>query len=117
VAIFDGKSNTGPEQFPLKRTPLNLILARDVDLSRSGMVVGHTSDGTTTSVTARDPERPEAGTIRLVFTADPVELRQWVISDEAGQETTVILGRMETGVDLGARMFNIVQEAQARGLR
>jgi outer membrane lipoprotein-sorting protein len=117
VAIFDGKSNTGPEQFPLRQTPLNLILARQVDLGRSGMVVAHASDGNTTSVTAQDPERPEIGTIRLVFTGDPVELRQWVITDEAGQETTVVLGRLETGVSLGSRMFNIVQEAQARGLR
>ena len=117
VAIFDGKSNTGPDQFPLSRTPLNLILARRVDLARSGMVVRHESDGATTSVTAQDPDRPEIGTITLVFTADPIELRQWVIRDEAGQETTVILGRLETGVDLGSRMFNIVQEAQARGGR
>ena len=117
VAIFDGKSNTGPEQFPLRQTPLNLILARRVDFARSGMVVAHTSDGNTTTVTAQDPERPEVGTIRLVFTDDPVELRQWVITDEAGQQTTVVIGRLETGVALGSRMFNIVQEAQARGLR
>ena len=116
VAVFDGKSNTGPEQFPLRRTPLNLILARQVDLSRSGMILSHTSDGTRTSVLAQDPEFPEYGTIRLVFTGDPVELRQWVITDEGGRETTVILGQLETGVSLGARMFNIVQEIQARGL-
>jgi len=115
VAIFDGKSNTAPEQFPLRRTPLNLILARQVDLSRNGMVVGHASDGPSTVVTAQDPEFPEYGTIRLVFTGDPVELRQWVITDEGGQQTTVILGRLETGVSLGNRLFNIVQEAQARG--
>ena len=117
VAIFDGKSNTGPEQFPLRQTPLNLILARQVDLGRSGMVVAHESDGNTTSVVAQDPERPEIGTIRLVFTGDPIELRQWVITDEAGQETTVVIGRLETGMNLGPQMCNIVQEAQARGLR
>jgi outer membrane lipoprotein-sorting protein len=116
VAVFDGKSNTGPDQFPLRRTPLNLILDRQVDLSRSGMILSHTSDGTRTSVVAQDPEFPEYGTIRLVFTGDPVELRQWVITDEGGRETTVILGQLETGVTLGARMFNIVQEIQARGL-
>jgi outer membrane lipoprotein-sorting protein len=116
VAVFDFKSNTRPEQFPLRRTPLNLILAARVDLSRSGMILSHTSDGTTTSVVAQDPEFPEYGTIRLVFTADPVELRQWVITDEGGQETTVILGRLETGVRLGARMFNITQEIAARGM-
>ena len=116
VAIFDGKSNTAPEQFPLKRTPLNLILASRVDLSRNGMVVGHAQDGPSTVVVAQDPDFPEYGTIRLVFTGNPVELRQWVITDESGQQTTVILGQLETGMSLGNRLFSIVQEAQARGL-
>ena len=115
VAIFDAKSNTGPEQYPLKRTPLNLILEREVDLGRRDMVMGHREEGPTTVVTARDPENPESGTIRLVFTGDPVELRQWVITDEGGSETTVILGELQTGVRLSARMFNIVQKAQSRG--
>lgn len=112
VAVFDGKSNSGPQQFPLRRTPLNLILARNVDLARANMVVGHTSDATTTTVTAQDPEHPEYGTIEMVFTAAPVELRQWIITDDTGAQTTVVLGALETGVTLGARMFNIVQEAE-----
>jgi outer membrane lipoprotein-sorting protein len=115
VAIFDAKSNQPPEQYPLKRTPLNLILAANIDLGRAKMVVGHTEDGTSTRVRAQDPENPEYGSIELVFTADPVELRQWVIIDDLGAETTVILGEMKKGVQLGARMFDITAETSARG--
>lgn len=116
VAIFDPKSNTGPENYPLRRTPLSLILDRNVDLTRANMVVGHDYDGTSTIVRAQDPEHPEYGSIDLVFTGPPVELRQWRINDDAGGQTTVVLGEMETGVQLGARLFNIVREVQARGL-
>ena len=112
VAVFDGKSSGGPEQYPLARTPLKIILADRVDLSRERMVTAHTSDGTTTTVTAQDPEHPEYGNIRLVFTDDPVQLRQWVVTNGAGEETTVILGEMVTGGSVPARYFNIVQEAQ-----
>jgi outer membrane lipoprotein-sorting protein len=114
VAIFDPKSNQPPEQYPLRRTPLNIILERNVDLGRAKMVVGHTSDGRTTSVVAQDPEHPEYGNIRLIFTDDPVQLRQWVITDEAGSQTTVVLGDLETGGQLSARLFNIVQETNQR---
>lgn len=114
VAIFDAKSNEPPEQYPLKRTPLNLILARDVDLARAKMVVGHEDDGTSTRVRAQDPESPETGTIELVFTANPVELRQWVITDDLGAQTTVILGEMKKGGQLGARLFDITAETAAR---
>lgn len=114
VAIFDAKSNQPPEQYPLARTPLSIILQRNVDLSRARMVVGHDGDATSTRVVAQDPENPEYGTIALVFTGNPVELRQWVITDDTGQATTVILGDMRTDVQLSARMFNIVQETSER---
>ena len=56
VGIFDGKSNLkNAERYPLKRTPLNLILERNVNLARRNMVVGHDFDGTATIVTAQDP--------------------------------------------------------------
>jgi outer membrane lipoprotein-sorting protein len=116
VAIFDGKSNVPPEQYPLRRTPLNLILAENVDLGRAKMVVGHKADGTSTRVTAQDPEHPEYGTIELVFTADPVELRQWVITDDLGQQTTVILGAMKKGGKLADSLFSITREMEKRGL-
>jgi outer membrane lipoprotein-sorting protein len=114
VAIFDGKSNQPPEQYPLKRTPLNLILGADIDLSRAKMVVGHFQDGTATHVRAQDPEYPEYGTIDLVFTADPLELRQWIITDDLGAQTTVILGEMKKGGELSALLFDINAEAAKR---
>ncbi len=114
LAVFDGKSNTGPEQYPLKETPLNLILARNVDLNRSGMVVGHDYDGTATTVTAQDPDHPEYGNIRLMFTAGPVELRQWVITDGSGAETAVILGEIQTGLSYPTATFSINAEVSNR---
>lgn len=116
VAVFDPKSNVPPQQFPLSRTPLNLILARKVDFTKSNMVVGHRDDGTATVVKVQDPAHPEYGNIELKFTGNPVELRQWVITNDAGQQTTVILGDLAKGVQIGARPFNIPQEIQARGL-
>lgn len=114
LAVFDAKSNTGPEQYPLKETPLNLILARDVDLTRSGMVVGHEYDGTATTVTAQDPDYPEYGNIQLMFTGDPVELRQWIVTDGSGAETTVILGEVETGLSFPTATFSINAEVARR---
>lgn len=116
LAVFDGKSNTGPEQYPLRETPLNLILAQNVDLNRSGMVVGHSFDGTATIVTAQDPDHPDYGTIQLMFTANPTALRQWVITDSAGTQTTVILGDMTTGMRFPTATFSITAEVNERGL-
>jgi outer membrane lipoprotein-sorting protein len=107
VGIIDGKSNDGPQGYPLNRTPLSIILARHVDLTRARMVTGHSSDGKATTVRAQDPEHPEYGNIELVFTSNPTELRQWVINDDAGNRTTVILGDLKTGVQIGNDSFVI----------
>ncbi|KEO53250.1 LolA family protein [Thioclava indica] len=115
VAIFDPKSNQPPEQYPLKKTPLNLILASNIDLSRNKMVTSYSSDGPKTLVTAQDPEHPEYGSIQLVFTAKPVELRQWVITDQAGAKTTTILNNLQKGGDYPTSLFSIdLQIAQER---
>ena len=115
VNIFDARSNAGPTVYPLARTPLALILDDTVNLGRGRMVVGHFEEGPTTSVVAQVPNHPEYGNIRLVFSADPTELRQWVVTDDAGSETTVILGTLRTGVSLGSLLFNLDAEMQRRG--
>lgn len=116
VAIFDGRSNTArPEQYPLARTPLNLILEANVNLAAAGMVVGHRQDGAKTLVLAQDPKRPELGTIELVFTADPTELRQWIVTDDSGARTTVILGALTKGRSYPASTFAIQSEITRRG--
>lgn len=106
VVIFDPKSNTEPETYPLNRTPLSIILARTVDLERANMVTGHGYDGTATIVTAQDPENREYGNIQLMFTADPVELRKWVITDSGGGQTTVVLQELQTGGEISDILFS-----------
>lgn len=111
VAVFDGKSNQPPEQYPLSKTPLNLILAKNVDLSRAKMVVGHTEENGLTIVTAQDPAHPELGTLQMAFSAAPVTLRRWMVTDEAGGQTTVVLGPLKTGESYATRLFSIQVEA------
>ena len=111
LAVFDPRSDE-PARYALNQTPLSIILARDVDLARANMVTGHTSDGLTTTVRAQDPENPEYGSIDLVFTGSPVELRQWIINDGDGGTTTVILGELDRDVRVPDRLFNIIAETK-----
>jgi outer membrane lipoprotein-sorting protein len=107
VVIFDKKSNQPAESYPLARTPLSIILARNVDLAKANMVTGHSFDGTATVVKAQDPENPQYGNIQLKFTGNPVELRQWVINDGNGSQTTVVLGDLQKGGNLPNSLFNV----------
>jgi len=114
VAIFDAKSNQPPEQYPLARTPLSLILGAKIDLSSAKMVVGHREEGALTLVTAQDPAHPEYGQLELGFSADPVALRQWVVTDANGAQTIVLLDDLKVGGSYPPSIFSISGETEAR---
>jgi len=113
VVIYDKKSNQPAETYPLSKTPLSIILAANVNLGQARMVTGHSYDGTSTTVRAQDPEHPEYGNIELKFTGNPVELRQWVINNGNGSQTTVVLGELEKGVPLANSIFDVSGKAPA----
>lgn len=107
VVIFDKKSNQPAESYPLSRTPLSIILARNVNLGQARMVTGHDYDGTATIVTAQDPDNTQYGNIQMKFTGNPVELRQWIINDGNGGQTTVVLGDLQKGGNLPNSLFDV----------
>jgi outer membrane lipoprotein-sorting protein len=107
IAIFDKKSTAGPQGFPLGKSPLAIILKKNVNLRASGLIVSHVAEGPLTKIIAQDPKHPDYGNIQLVFTADPVELRQWIVTDQSGQKTTVILGDLDKSVYLPESLFDI----------
>lgn len=109
IAIFDLKSNEPPENYPLRRTPLWVILERNVNLKERDVIVGHDYNGKVTTITAQDPKNPDRGSIELHFSDNPVQLRQWVIQDGSGTETTVVLGDLNRNVRLENKLFNITR--------
>ena len=114
VAIFDGRSNAAaPEQYPLKQTPLWLILERNVNLAGKDMVVGHFEASGSTILALQDPEAPENGRIELVFKPNPTRLAGWVVVDGGGSRTQVVLDELKTGMSLSARLFSITQEVNS----
>lgn len=114
VVIFDGKSNQGSETYPLRKTPLSLILARNIDLTRARMVRDARFDGVATTVTAYNPDEPDVGFIELTFTDNPTQLRHWVVTDSGGGRTKVALGAFETGLDLPESLFDAEREKRQR---
>ena len=113
VAVFDAKSSGGPQQYPLSQTPLSIILDANVNLGRKGVVIGHSESNNGTVVVAQDPAHPDHGNIQMVFTS-PTELRQWVVTDDGGQKTTVILGEMSKGGSIPSSRFSIQSEMSRR---
>ena len=107
VAIFDDKSKNGPTLFPLKKTPLNLLLKKNVDLSKNEMITEHTANNENTFIVAKDPKRKSQGSIKMVFSNSPVYLQGWTITNQSNQKTKIILDKLDKKTKIPLYLFNI----------
>jgi outer membrane lipoprotein-sorting protein len=103
VNLFDPRLKTY-ESYPLSRTPLALLLAREVRLDRGVTITGvrKMRDGFT--ITAVDAKRQTLGRIALEFSNAPV-LTGWTVTDVKGGETRVRLIDFEKTSGLDPKLF------------
>jgi outer membrane lipoprotein-sorting protein len=82
-------------RYPIGGSPLDILLNPKRDLSRIAKVVPSAAPGVIT-ILARDPRRPQFGSITLAFTEKPsapggLQLEGWVALDAQNNRTTVRL--------------------------
>ncbi|USQ96039.1 outer-membrane lipoprotein carrier protein LolA [Caulobacter sp. RL271] len=104
VNIFDSRLKTY-ESYPLSKTPLNLLLAREVRLDRGVVIteIRPLADGFT--IVAQDAKRQALGKISLDFSNGPIALMGWTVTDIKGGQIRVRLADFaETGA-LDPKLF------------
>lgn len=94
-----------PTTLLVSRTPLGILLRREVRLSGDVTVTAMDRSGGFLRVAMLRTSEPNEGRLTLVFNPDPLELRQWAVTDAQGRETRVTLSRIETGLRFPAGLF------------
>jgi outer membrane lipoprotein-sorting protein len=89
----------------LRSTPAWFILRDPITFGPDVVVTGFQQGGGTIRVTVVEAARPDLGSLTMVFTENPLSLRQWIVVDQQGRRTTVTLSNMQTGVALDPRLF------------
>ncbi|MDB9766218.1 outer membrane lipoprotein carrier protein LolA [Amylibacter sp.] len=107
VAIFDDKAKNGPTIFPLKKTPLNLLLKKDVNLIENKMISEHKEKNKNTFIVVQDPERLSQGKIEMVFSNQPILLESWTITNQSNQKTKIMLNNLHEVAKIPLYLFNI----------
>ena len=77
------------DKFPLDATPIQLLLGKDVNLTRDAK-----QDENAVVVTLRDRSGTAAGHLQLFFKRPEIELYEWVITDAQGLDTRVQLANL-----------------------
>ena len=88
----------------LKETT-RLPLYEEANLSDDVTVTKVENDANTLRLTIVDTENPDEGNIVLIFSDNPLQLRQWLVTDAQGQVTSISLGKMEKNIKLKPELF------------
>lgn len=96
-------------RWPVKNSPLGVLLDPDRDISRYARVVP-TGNPNVVSIEAHDPKRPEYGRITMVFAKQAsapagLMLQGWVALDSQNNRTTVRLANQRFNAPVGDGAF------------
>ena len=94
------------DSYPLKNTPLKLLLDDKLDISAESILDVTVEDDVTTIVMG-DKQIFGNSIITLLFEPETFELRQWTTKDAQGKETSVMVFNVEDNVDISDREFQI----------
>ncbi len=93
---FD-KALRQPSIVPVSATPLGLLLRENLRFEGDITVSRVERGGGLFRITLHRTGAPAEGRLTLVFSENPVELKQWAVVDAQGQETRVSLFQQEYG--------------------
>ena len=89
----------------LRSTPAWFILRDPITFGSEVVVTRFEQGGGSVRVTVIEAAQPDLGSLTLVFTENPLTLRQWTVVDQQGRRTTVNLSDLQLGVALDPRLF------------
>jgi outer membrane lipoprotein-sorting protein len=111
IAVRNMRLNT-TDRYPLLSSPLQLVLSNTLDLKFNPLIVGIEHQNGSIVVRARSARNRMTGNITMVFADTGPELRQWTIVDAQGQQTTVSLADVQTGMPIPGTAFVLTDESK-----
>jgi outer membrane lipoprotein-sorting protein len=108
LLIFHDKQLNQTTDIPISTTPLGILLADHVTLSGGVTVTGMQHLPGQIQISLVRTSSPNDGTLTLVFSDNPLALRQWSVVDAQRQETRVTLYDVQLGGNFDSGLFNFV---------
>ncbi len=105
------------DRIPLASTPVSYFLSENLNLADDTEVVALQKTQTQWRVTARDGSGNMEGAITMVFDARTLALQEWIIGDDFGGETRVVLSELRYNDRLNPGLFILRDDSNRRDRR
>jgi len=102
------------DRVPLSATPLNFFLKENVRLERDTDVIGLLKDQNVIQVTSRDGSGEMDGALTMVFDAQTLAFKAWIIEDVMGGMTVVELTDLAYNGNINPRLYVFREDGDRR---
>lgn len=106
VSILNTRTMT-QDFYPLGKTPLRYLLADNIDLLEKGLVDEVREESDLIAVVIVEKSKLVSGKLTLVFDRSSYELKQWIVTDAQGLNTSVAVYNVTTGKRSDPDLFKI----------
>src|SRR5262245_34745928 len=93
------------QQMPLKQSTAWFLLRDPIEIGDEITVTKVARRPGLLSITMFENDEPDNGTVELIFLDDPIQLTQWIVTDNDANQVRVGLVNVQTGLDLPASLF------------
>jgi outer membrane lipoprotein-sorting protein len=107
ILVFRDAQLQQTSNIPLSRTPLGILLADHASLSGDVTVTKFVRLPGQLQVSLVRTANPGEGTLTLIFSDNPLMLRQWIVLDQQGKQTRVTFTNMDVGASIDAKLFEL----------
>lgn len=107
MVVRDTKLAT-QDLYPLSQTPLRFLLSDTIDLTRDTNLVGLYADETfITAIIEEENKIIGKSRLMMMIGTTDMQLKQWVVTDPQGFDTTIAVSNLDAGKRLDPSMFKI----------
>ncbi len=106
VSVLNTRTMT-QDFYPLNKTPLRYLLANNIDLSAPGLVDEVRMEPDLIAIVIVEKSKLVNGKLTLVFDRHSYELKQWIVTDAQGLNTSVAVYNVTTGKNSDPELFKI----------
>jgi outer membrane lipoprotein-sorting protein len=92
-------------KYELRQTPAWFFLRDPISFGADVVVTRFEHLGGIVRVTVVESGQPDAGSLTLDFSENPLTLRQWTVIDQQGKRTVVSLSDLQYGMALDPKLF------------
>ena len=105
VLYYFDKELEQTTQVFVRATPVGILVREKLSFSEDVTVSHFVKRAGAIRITMQRTGDPDEGAITLVFSDRPLRLRQWVVLDAQGRQTSVTLTNVRTGLPLDPKLF------------